>query len=232
MGDGYFLDIIFLAMVAAFVFLRLRGVLGRRTGNERRRDAYGLGGEPRREAGQRDDTVIPLPERGAADAGPRVEDNRFWTSDTPAAEGLTEIQIADRRFTPESFLEGARAAYRMVVEAFAAGDRETLRMLLNDEVFDNFTAAVEQRAAANQTLESRIVKLRRAEITGARLAGTVAEVTVKFVSDMVSVMRGPDGEPMPGYSETPRDVTDIWTFARDTASSDPNWQLIETSSEE
>jgi predicted lipid-binding transport protein (Tim44 family) len=225
MGEGHFLDIIFLAMVAAFVFFRLRSVLGRRTGHERQRgEGFGNGG-------QGDDKVVRMPKRPSDAAGEKADTTGLWAEESPVGAGLTQIKIADHNFEPESFLAGARAAYEMIVEAFAAGDQDALRGLLGDEIYGNFCAAIDERAARGETLESSIVAIIKTDIVEARLNGQIAEITVKFVSQMISVLRGADGEPAPGQMTGAREVTDIWTFARDTRSRDPNWQLVETGSE-
>lgn len=228
MGDGIqFLDIIFFAMVAGFIFLRLRSVLGRRTGHERRRpDGFGLGPRPERA----EDNVVALPDRGARPGAKAGGDAKLWAEDSPVGAGLTQIKIADHRFEPETFLEGAKQAYEMIVAAFAKGDRETLRMLLADEVYDNFVAAIAERERQGHSLETTITAIKRADITEARMDGKTAEVTVKFVSDMVSVTKDAQGELVGGPGRE-REVTDIWTFARDTTSKDPNWALVATRSE-
>lgn len=228
MGDGIqFLDIIFFAMVAGFIFLRLRSVLGRRTGHERRRpDGFGLGPRPERA----EDNVVALPDR-AGRPGPKSEaEAKLWAEDSPVGAGLTQIKIADHRFEPASFLEGAKQAYEMIVAAFAKGDRETLRMLLADEVYENFVTAIDERERQGHSLETTITAIKRADIAEARLEGKTAEVTVKFVSDMVSVTKDAQGELVGGPGRE-REVTDVWTFARDTTAKDPNWALVATRSE-
>ena len=249
MGEGHFLDIIFLAMVAGFIFFRLRGVLGRRTGNERPPEQPDDGNTD----GSGDDNVVNLPDRGhyqpdPADSAETAErdDERdepedvdskaeeeaaLWAEDSPVGAGLTNIKLADHNFDPGSFAEGAKGAYEMIVDAFAAGNRDALRPLLNDQVFDNFTGAIDEREDQGHTLETKIVAINAAEIVEAELKGKVAEVTVKFVSEMVSVSRDEDGEMLPDQPVGTREVTDIWTFARDTRNRDPNWQLIETHGE-
>lgn len=227
MGEGNFLDIILLAMVAGFIFLRLRSVLGRRTGHER----------PSSEAGgvrrNSDDKVVQLPDRTKTqgDKAPSAEEASLWADDSPIGAGLTQIKIADHSFEPSEFVNGARMAYEMVVSAFASGDRDSLKTLLSPEVYDNFSAAIDEREEAGQTMETTIVSLNAADIVDAELKGKSAEVTVKFVSEMISVTRDSEGENLPGQSPTPREVTDIWTFARDTGARDPNWLLVETRSE-
>jgi predicted lipid-binding transport protein (Tim44 family) len=230
MGEGQYLEIILLAMVAAFVFFRLRSVLGRRTGHEQRPGSrFGFGGNKESDG----DNVVALPDRGADERteAQRKQDAKIWADDSPVAAGLTQVKIADPSFEPETFTTGARAAYEMVVTAFAEGDRETLRNLLNDEVFENFSGAIEEREKEGQTLESSIVSIKGTDIVEAGLNGTVAEVTVKFATEMITALRDKDGELLPGQMTSTRLVTDIWTFARDTKSRDPNWLLIETRSE-
>ena len=155
----------------------------------------------------------------------------IWADDSPIGAGLTQIKIADHSFEPDQFIEGARAAYEMIVAAFPAGDRDTLKMLLSPEVYQNFSAAIDEREEAGHTMESTIVALKKADIVEAELKDKTAEITVKFVSEMISVTRDSQGENLPGQSPVPREVTDIWTFARDAKSGDPNWLLVETRSE-
>jgi predicted lipid-binding transport protein (Tim44 family) len=231
MGDGgfQFIDIIFLAMVAGFVALRLRSVLGRRTGEERTPPADPFRRPERvpdqrlpddRSAEGRDDVVVPLPGRGAQRT-PGI-------ADAQAAQGVAEIQVADRSFEVDQFISGARWAYEIVVNAFAAGDTETLKPLVSDQVFHNFTEALEARKTSGNTVETSIAAIKGAEIVGAALRDRVAEVTVRFVSDLVSVTRNAAGNVVEGHPTAPREVTDIWTFSRDTRSRDPNWTLIAT----
>lgn len=244
MGEGHFLDIIFLAMVAGFIFFRLRGVLGRRTGNERppaerRQKQDGAQAEDHQNANQQDNenNVVSLPDRSRVDQAEDSvnikpeEEAALWAEDSPVGAGLTKIKLADHRFEPTTFSEGARGAYEMIVDAFAKGDRDALRPLLNDQVYENFVAAIDDREDKGQTLETMVVAINASEIVDAELKDKIAEVTVKFVSEMVSVTRDEDGEVLPDQPSGTLEVTDIWTFARDTRNRDPNWQLIETHGE-
>ena len=244
MGEGHFLDIIFLAMVAVVIFFRLRGVLGRRTGNERppaerRQKQDGAQAEDHQNANQQDNenNVVSLPDRSRVDQAEDSvnikpeEEAALWAEDSPVGAGLTKIKLADHRFEPTTFSEGARGAYEMIVDAFAKGDRDALRPLLNDQVYENFVAAIDDREDKGQTLETMVVAINASEIVDAELKDKIAEVTVKFVSEMVSVTRDEDGEVLPDQPSGTLEVTDIWTFARDTRNRDPNWQLIETHGE-
>ena len=150
-----------------------------------------------------------------------------------AVEGLRaaleQIRRADRDFSPRRFIQGAQAAFEMVVAAFAKGDTPTLRPLLGDDVYDEFAAAIRDRMAEGQVHETTIVALDAAEIISAEMRSSTARVTVKFVSQQINVVRDKDGEEVGGNASLIERVTDIWTFARNTRSSDPNWALIETS---
>jgi predicted lipid-binding transport protein (Tim44 family) len=234
-----FLDIytiIFLA-IAVVIFLRLRNVLGRRTGSERPPfDPYS-----RREAAPGatgDDSVIGLPRRpagrdvAAADIEANAEE-RIKTI-APAGSALNEalhaVAASDRSFDPEAFLAGAKAAYEMIVTAFAEGDRKALKQLLNREVYDGFVSAIGERESRSETIEFRFVGIDKAEITGAALKGNSAHITVRFLSKLISATHDKDGEVIDGDPIHVGDVTDIWTFAREVDSRDPNWKLVATES--
>ncbi len=224
MGDG-FLDLILFAMIAAFLVFRLRSVLGRRTGHERPPPDPNTQqpGEPPSK-----DNVIELSDR----TGLVENDETFAAedSDDPLVAGVAQIRSADSNFSPEEFCEGAGTAFEMVVQAFAAGDLKTLRSLLNDEVYDNFSAAVKQREEADEELETTVIGIKSADLLEARLEGRMAFVTVKFHSEQVNVTRDKGGEVVDGDPTQVTDVTDIWTFARNTRARDPNWTLVETRS--
>jgi len=223
MGDG-FLDIILFAMIAAFLVLRLRSVLGRRTGHERPRP------DPltARTTKPSTDNVVELPDRSAETAG----DAKFETaqSDDPLSAGLTQVRIADPSFNAQEFLTGARAAFEMVVESYASGDVKTLRSMLNDEVYENFSSAAKEREDAEEKLETTVIGTKKADIIEARVDGRMAFVTVKFVSEQVNVTRDKNGEVIDGDPNRVTEITDIWTFARNTRARDPNWTLVETRS--
>jgi predicted lipid-binding transport protein (Tim44 family) len=226
MGDfPHYFDIILFAMVAAFLVLRLRSVLGRRTGNERRRTGIVRQAEPPRDQIPAD-KVIAFGQRGNGATPPPVTEP---PADAVAA-GLARIRAADPGFDPPQFLEGARAAFEMIVAAFAEGDKAKLRPLLSDEVYQPFNAAIDDRIAAHETLESRILALKQLDIVAAELAGRTARVTLKLVSDQINVLRAHDGSVVDGDPEHAIEKTDFWTFARDTRSPNPNWELVATDS--
>jgi len=225
--------IIFLAL-AVFIFLRLRSVLGQRTGRERPPyDPYSA-----REAARTstNDNVVSLPPRPAGEAAPapaaEAEPAERWKGiaeqGSPAAIGLDAVVAQDPTFDARHFLTGARAAYEMIVTAYAQGDRRTLKNLLSKEVYDGFEQAIKDRETRGEKAETRFVSIDKADITAAEVKGRTAQVTVRFVSQLVSVTRDKDGNVIDGSPDKVTDVTDVWTFARDLSSRDPNWKLVAT----
>ncbi|MGC2524873.1 MAG: Tim44/TimA family putative adaptor protein [Stellaceae bacterium] len=225
MGDFQYFDIILFAMIAAFLVLRLRSVLGRRTGNERRRDLVTRRPAPVADKPGPDKVATPVNgDKITQLAGPTAKPSGAM------AEGFGRIRRADAGFDPSQFVEGARIAFEMIVAAFAKGDKAALRPLLSDEVYRPFAQTIDERVAARETVETGDLKLDDAEIVEADMAGRTARVTVKLVSHQISVTRAMDGSIVDGDPEHPVEKTDYWTFARDTRSTDPNWMLVATSS--
>lgn len=231
MGDSLtFIDIIFFALVAAFLIFRLRSVLGRRTGHEKRRlDIFARRADEAEAGGERGEKVVQLPDR-SEEPGPADEEAEAGESMTPVTAGLRAIAAADRTFDEDSFLAGARSAFTGIVEAYARGDTKTLRPLLSNHVFDDFSTTIEDRAAAGETVATDLVGINSAEILEAEMQGRTAFITVKFVSEQVNVTRDEQGRVVDGDPERIVKVTDIWTFARNTRSRDPNWTLVATRS--
>ena len=225
--------IIFLAL-AVFIFLRLRSVLGQRTGRERPPfDPY----TPRETGHGASDNVVSLPGRTqraepAAPAETEEEAAERWKGvaepGTPLAAGLSAIRGGDASFDPGHFISGAKAAYEMIVTAYAEGDRATLRNLLSKDVYDGFEAAIRDRESRGEKVETRFVGIDKADLTGAEVRDGNAHVTIRFVSQLVSVTRGRNGEVVDGNAEAVTDVTDVWTFSRNLGSRDPNWKLVAT----
>lgn len=224
--------IIFLAL-AVFIFARLRSVLGTRTGRERPPfDPYS-GKEPK-PATLPDKPAIPnraeetsVAREAERDSPPAERWAGVAAPGSAVAAGLEAIANADRSFDARGFLEGAKAAYEMIVMSFAEGDRKTLRNMLGKELFEEFAAAINEREAKGYRMESRFVSLDKAEIKNAELAGNEARVTIDFVSQLVSATRDKDGNIVEGSAEALTEVEDLWMFARDVKSSDPNWKLVE-----
>lgn len=233
MGDGFqFLDIVLFAMVAAFLVLRLRSVLGKKTGHqEPRQDPISR----RQQDSQKDGNVVELPnlyKDGPDDMAEPLDDPvANLDPNDPLASGITQIRIADSSFHPVEFANGARAAFEMIVQAFAEGDTKTLENLLAEDVFENFNEAIVARREANEKLETTIIGISSADVVEAAMDGRNAMVTVKFVSEQVNVTHDAEGRVVDGDPNQVTEITDIWTFSRDTKSSDPNWKLVETSSQ-
>jgi predicted lipid-binding transport protein (Tim44 family) len=227
--------IIFLAL-AVFIFLRLRSVLGQRTGRERPPyDPYSAH-EPARPATEK---VVALPNRSTEGATQKpaepvesVAPGERWKgvaeAGSPVAAGLDAIVGADASFDPKHFLTGARAAYEMIVSAYAEGDRRTLKGLLSRDVYEGFETAITEREKRGETVENRFVSIDDAEIANAELRGKTSQLTVRFQSKLVTATRDKNGNVVDGNAEKVTDVTDVWTFARDTSSRDPNWKLVAT----
>lgn len=213
------LEIVLLAMVAAFLGLRLYSVLGRRAEQEE---------EPVPQRVESDDKPAGI--RPAAIPSPVVAPRPAELEGVmPAVErGLREISASDSRFNLGQFLEGARGAYRMVLEAFWKGDRETLRELCDDDVHAGFIAALDAREAAGETLESSLIRIEETRIHSASLDGKTARIALLFVADIASVTRDKDGNLIAGSLDDAIESRDVWTFSRNTASRDPNWLLDET----
>jgi predicted lipid-binding transport protein (Tim44 family) len=229
------LTTIAILVVAVLVLLRLRSVLGRRTGNERSRlDPYTA---PDAAPSNDRDNVVTLPraqEQPAETERQRQSvDNRIGVAGAGAAmEPLRQIAEADATFDTGSFLNGAKAAYEMIVTAYAKGDRETLHNLLSPEVYDSFNAVISEREAQGETTEFSFVGLSSADIVDAQLSGRIAHLTVRFVSDLVTAVRDRAGNVVEGDLKAVRQVTDIWTFSRDISSPNPNWHLVATDTPE
>ncbi len=240
MGSGFqFFDIIIFAAIAAFLVLRLRSVLGKRTGQENEQSAKYDPFKAKQGEESAQEKVISLPDRqksrdqsGLEDSGPEDEDfdAKVEAGESSLAGALTQIKLADRGFDVEGFANGAKAAFEMVISAFAQGDTRSLRPLLSNDVYDDFSSAIKQREEANEALETTLVGITESEIIEAELQGKTAFITVKFVSEQINVTRNAAGEIVDGAEDQVTANTDLWTFARNTRSRDPNWTLVATSS--
>jgi predicted lipid-binding transport protein (Tim44 family) len=223
---------IIFVLLAVLIFWKLWSVLGQRTGRERPPFDHFSRDTVRTST---NDNVVTLPGRPAEPlqkpAEPAVPADR-WNGIAEAgsavAAGLDAVAREDKSFDVKHFIAGARAAYEMIVTAYAAGDRRMLKSLLSRDVYDGFEAAIREREAKGETAESRFVSIDKSDITGAELRGHVAQITIRFVSQLVSVTRDRSGNVVEGSPDRVTDVTDVWTFARDLSSRDPNWKLVAT----
>lgn len=232
MSDTYI--ILLLAVVTVLIILKLRSVLGQRTGRERPPyDPYSARDTVRNAPG---DKVVTLPPRNAeplrpqdsADAAAPDRYAGFASPGSPVARGLDAITAADGNFDIKQFVAGARAAYEMIVTAYATSDRRSLKGLLEREVYDGFESVIRQREARGETVETRFVSIDTSEVINAQMRGKMAHLTLRFVSQLVSATRNRNGNVIDGSADTVTSVTDIWTFAREVTSRDPNWKLVAT----
>ncbi len=224
--------LIFLAL-AVFVIWRLRSVLGQKTGTERspfrpvernRTDAPGARSEG--------DNVVRLPGADRAQPVPAQAAPRDWRGiaepGSAVARGLEQIVQVEPAFEPRAFLEGAKSAYEAIVTAFATGDRKTLRALLSKEVCEGFERVISEREKRRETAETTFISIDKAEIVAVEVKNKVAQVTVRFLSNLITATRDAEGKVIDGNAETGVEVPDVWTFARTLGSRDPNWQLVAT----
>lgn len=217
MGSGGFpIDLILFGMIAAFLVLRLRSILGRRTGYERPPQPYQPPGAPTSASPVIDGRAEPV----TASPGRAVPEPTSALGET-----LSRMRATDHGFDPAGFLDGAEKAFGMIVTAFAAGDRPRLQSLLSEDTYRAFEQAIAAREAASHVQISEIRAIPGASIEAAELNGSVAHVTVKFVSDQVSWTKDKDGKPVAG-ADAVTEITDVWTFERDLTSRDPTWRLI------
>ncbi|OCW57331.1 Tim44/TimA family putative adaptor protein [Hoeflea olei] len=234
MGSFDFVTFFFF-VAAVIIFIQLRSVLGKRTGNER---------PPRDQVARRDQVapadaiddpkVVTLPRRGRETADPEAfaAIDAYAPPGSDLNKGLRAVATADPSFDPKGFVGGATTAYEMIVSAFAEGDRKTLKNLLSREVFDGFVAAIEEREARGETVRSNFVGIEKAAIIQAEMKGTEANITLRIVSQLISATLDKTGEVIEGDLAEVTDVNDVWTFARDTRSRDPNWRLIATEADQ
>ncbi|MDL2406441.1 Tim44/TimA family putative adaptor protein [Rhizobium calliandrae] len=233
MGANDFVTIFFL-VAAVLIFFQLRSVLGRRTGNEKPpRDLYGspdsATGPTAPDAGK----VVTLPRRDVAEDEDRFAAiDAFAAAGTPLNDSLRELNKADPSFNPKEFVNGARMAYEMIVMAFADGDRKALKGLLSREVYEGFDAAIAEREAKGEKVKSTFVGIDKADLLSAEMKGTEAFVTMRIVSQMISATYDKAGALIDGDAEAVAEISDLWTFARDSRSRDPNWKLVATESEQ
>lgn len=254
------LDIVFFAIVAVVLGWKLYSILGRRTGHERQIDPFAgpnsadqqKGDAPARgRTAEREEADAPIPigsrrpnlrpveNRPAPAAGPgavmQPRDRRQLEADIAQGpeslrQGLDAIRKADPAFNPIDFVAGAKIAFEMILMAFAEGDTKTLQPLLGRDVFKSFAAAIEERRRLGHRLKTTLVGITHVEIAEAELKGREAWLTLKFTSEQIDVTEDAAGQVIEGDPTRVDTLIDLWTFARDTSSRDPNWQLVATQS--
>ena len=214
-SSGFPIDLVLFGMIAAFLVLRLRSILGKRTGYEHPPKPYVAP-----EIAARGPVID-----GRAEPAPAPVSRTLPDPASPAGVALLRMQDVDRNFSPPGFLDGAEKAFRLIVTAFAAGDRATLRNLLADDTFHAFEAAVAARETAGHRQQSEIRAIPSATVEAASLAGTTATITVRFVSDQISLTVDANGNPVSG-TDAVTEITDLWSFERDLSKPDPAWRLV------
>ena len=240
MSEAFDIYTLLFLVLAVVIFIRLRNVLGRRTGNERPPyDPFATPDAKRPGTPKPNEPVVALPPGRSGRAPiletsvPSIEDieaklGRHAPKDSPLRQSLTELLRVDPSFDPTHFLEGAKAAYEMIVMGFADGDEAVLKQLLGPDVYNGFEAAIRERETKGEKVESTLVGINKADLIEAEVKNRMAYVTVKFVSELISVTRDTEGEVVEGDPKKVREVTDIWTFSREAPSKNPNWKLVAT----
>lgn len=235
-----FATLFFLAM-AVVVFLKLRSVLGRRTGEDAQRYERSKAEQQARAqaAQQRNDNIVTLPRRDK-DAAPQPAETResmaeredkltkFANGNASLAQGLISVGKVDATFEPQHFMTGAKAAYEMIVMGFAEGNRTLLKDLLAPDVFEGFVAAIADRESRGERVDQSFVGISAASMLSAEMVGTETHITVKFVSDLISAIMTQSGEVLAGDPKKIKEVIDVWTFAQETTAHDPNWRVVAT----
>ncbi len=225
------IEIIILAAVAGFLVLRLRDVLGRRTGHENPSDYFGSGGSATSGHESGSDTVIPFPGAEQMDPATRHADIAALVElEGPIGETLVAAKDHEPAFDAQQFIEGAKAAYEMILMGFEAGDKTALRPLLGNDVFDSFTSVIDERATNNLSVDARFVGLRSAQIENATLIEETnkLQIDVRFDAEMIVAVRNAEGEVVDGDPTFVRRMNDLWTFERTLGDSNPGWLLVET----
>ncbi|SBV34470.1 Import inner membrane translocase, subunit Tim44 [uncultured Sphingopyxis sp.] len=215
-------SIVLLAMIAAFLGMRLYSVLGKRTGHEQ---------EPVLPRERAATAPVRLDEGDSASAAAPAPADTSGLVYEPAAEaGLRQLLATDRNFDAGRFMEGAEAAYRMILEAYWKGDRDTLRDLCDDDSYEAFVEAIAAREARGETLDNRLIGIDSAKITAVEMSRGEARVTVRYHADISAVTRDAEGKLIAGSMSDAAQADDLWTFRRQIGSNDPNWVLDEAES--
>ena len=219
--------------VAIFVLWKLRSVLGTRNGTEK--PPFEPYKPDAKDALETNNNVVTLPNaRGRkADEGETVDPaeqriGKIAGKDKKLKQGLTAIYSRDPSFDADQFVSGAKVAYEMIVTGFADGDKRALKGLLSRDVYENFEAAIDDRASRKERVESSFVGIEKSDIVSAELQKNEAQITVRFVSQMISATLNTDDEVVEGDQQAVVEITDVWTFARPVKSRDPNWKLVAT----
>lgn len=233
-------DIVLFAIIAVVLILWLRNIVGMKDESDEERkkpnpysDKYQLPGKPGK---TRKPIKLDQPDEAgeeALDLKPvRGPENHPNVDNKTAEAGLVKISIADKSFDVENFLGGAKKAFEIIVRAFASADRDTLKDLLAESVYDAFESVIAEREKKGHEAETTIHSIDRADIIAAKIKGTEAMITVRFTATESHIIRDKDGKAVYGNSKRKDSFTDVWVFSRDVKSDDPKWLLAETYDDE
>jgi predicted lipid-binding transport protein (Tim44 family) len=231
-------DPITLIMIAAavIVFFKLRGVLGQKTGHQDKFDPFEQPKQSPKNASsseKEEDNVIQMPDRKKKfEESDTSKETAVPENETAISRTLRKISQSDHSFEPDSFLEGAKGAYEMIVTAFADGNKKSLKSLLSKEVYGGFAAAIDNRKSQRVEMTTQFIGIDKADIVNAEIEGRKAFVTVRFVSELVSFVKDKSGAVVEGNETEIQEITDVWTFERGLGSRDPNWRLVATDDDE
>jgi predicted lipid-binding transport protein (Tim44 family) len=226
MSEGIpYADIVIMALVAGFILLRLRSVLGHKVGH----DTSELIKRQRPQETGLNEPVVQAQERPAKSRfRDEPSEDLAAVAEASAAQGLLAIKARDSQFSATSFLQGAKAAFEMVLDAFAKNDQKTLKMLLSDELYKEVAADLDSRAKEEQRMETTLVSVQARKITSASLEQNRARIKVKFASEQIAIVRDKAGKIVEGDVSDIQPVEDEWMFERDVTAKNPNWKIIET----
>ncbi len=220
-------DIVILALIAGFILLRLRSVLGQKTGEENQQF---FKREPLERDSARDNESVVQISGKALKQKPADETDVYLQalSDRAVAATLADIKKVDTQFTATGFLQGAKMAYEMVFDAFAKGDQKTLEMLLDKPLYETFAREISARDSVPNKTEITLVSVKAKDIVEATLMGTRARLAVKFDTEQVAVVKDAEGKIVEGDASEAHPMDDEWVFERDVSNKNPNWKIIET----
>ena len=220
MADGELVNIILLAMIAGFIILRLRAVLGERTGHEPDQEGQSMHRSPDQSTPHNRDIEEKINNTINVDFGRNLS--------ATVRENLIDVCKIAPDFNVDNFMQGAGIAHQMILESFWAGNKEGYAPYTSDEIRQQFDDAIDMRAKDGVTLENKLVETIKQDIDEIYLSGTTGEITVKFVSQIIAITRDSNGEVVEGDESDTVRVTDLWTFAKDLKSDDPTWDLVAT----
>ncbi|MBB5073861.1 putative lipid-binding transport protein (Tim44 family) [Bartonella callosciuri] len=218
-------------VIMVIVFVQLRNVLGKRIGFEKPPfDPYSRSSEKQTET-ETTDNIVSFPHKGNSQKSDFSEIDAISPKGSALNEGLRALRKIDTHFSPQFFIKGAQIAYEMIITAFAKGDRDQLKRLLSENVFESFCAAIEEREKNNEKVQLTFVGINKIEFVSAAIQNKDEFVTVRIVSEMISVTYNGQGERIDGDPDAIVEIRDVWTFVRNSLSSDPNWKLFATEDE-